>query len=150
MKHEFTIRVYGILVDEHKGVLVTDEADYERRFTKFPGGGLHWGEGTKDCLHREWNEELGQEIEIVSHLYTTEFFQQSAFNPEKQVICIFYIVKAVSDPKHPVSGKPFDFDKDADHAQSFRWVPWKDFSEDVFTFPIEKAVARLVMNIYKK
>ena len=74
----FTIRVYGILLDEAKGILVADEFQSGKRFTKFPGGGLELGEGTKECLIREWKEELEQEIEVTEHLYTTDFFQISA------------------------------------------------------------------------
>ena len=43
----FTIRVYGLLL--HGGaVLVADELIKGRRITKFPGGGLEYGEGLKD------------------------------------------------------------------------------------------------------
>ena len=45
----FTIRVYGILL--HKGcVLVCDELIKGRHITKFPGGGLEFGEGLKHGL----------------------------------------------------------------------------------------------------
>jgi hypothetical protein len=48
----FTIRVYGLLI--HNGfMLVSDELIRGHRITKFPGGGLEFGEGTKDCLIRE-------------------------------------------------------------------------------------------------
>ncbi|MBK9515443.1 MAG: NUDIX domain-containing protein [Flavobacteriales bacterium] len=56
----FTIRVYGLLL--HAGhVLVSDELIKGRRITKFPGGGLEYGEGLKDCLIREIREEIGIE-----------------------------------------------------------------------------------------
>jgi len=64
---KFTIRVYGILLDEAKGILVADEFQNGKRFTKFPGGGLEFGEGTRECLVREWKEELNQTIEIADH-----------------------------------------------------------------------------------
>ena len=35
---QFTIRVYGILVDAARGVLVADEYQEGQSFTKFPGG----------------------------------------------------------------------------------------------------------------
>ena len=49
----FTIRVYGIMLDDEKGVLITDEFENGKRFSKFPGGGLELGEGIRDCLLRE-------------------------------------------------------------------------------------------------
>ena len=55
----FTIRVYGILVNQEKQVLVSDEKIRGEYYTKFPGGGMEFGEGTRDCLKREFMEENG-------------------------------------------------------------------------------------------
>lgn len=33
---------------------------------QFPGGGLEFGEGVEDCLHREIREELGVDIKIIA------------------------------------------------------------------------------------
>ena len=44
------IRVYGIIINDENQVLLSDELRFGNAFTKFPGGGLEWGEGTKDCL----------------------------------------------------------------------------------------------------
>jgi hypothetical protein len=43
-----------------------------------------------------------------------------------------------------ISDVPFDFSGDIDPAQSFRWIDWKDFSEEVMTFPIDKLVAGIL------
>ena len=51
----FTLRVYGLLMHEGR-VLVSDELIKGQRITKFPGGGLEYGEGLKDCLVREIRE----------------------------------------------------------------------------------------------
>ena len=75
----FTIRVYGLLFHEGR-VLVSDELIRGRRITKFPGGGLEFGEGLKDCLVREIREEMGLEALDPQHFYTTDFFQQSSFH----------------------------------------------------------------------
>jgi len=145
----FTIRVYGILTDAQKGVLVTDELENGRRFTKFPGGGLELGEGIKDCLLREWQEELNQSIEIIEHIYTTDFYQPSAFHPDKQVISVYYRVKALDAPKVKITDIPFDFSGEKDPSQSFRWVQWEDLSEEVVTFPIDKLVTRMVKKLFR-
>ena len=58
----FNIRVYGILINDQNQVLVSDELIRGKHYTKFPGGGLEYGEGTRDCLKREFLEETGHEI----------------------------------------------------------------------------------------
>ena len=68
MVNNFTIRVYGIMINGRNEILVSDEIQNGKRFTKFPGGGLELGEGTHECLIREWREELNQSIKIVLHL----------------------------------------------------------------------------------
>ena len=109
----FNDRVYGILLGENKEVLVSDEFIRGGYFTKFPGGGLEFGEGTRDCLKREFKEEMDLEVQVTDHLYTTDFFQLSAFNPEKkqQIIAIYYFVKALEPIRAPLRTKPFDFDE---------------------------------------
>src|SRR5690349_3590440 len=72
-----TLRVYGILINEKNQVLVSDEYIRGGYFTKFPGGGLEFGEGTRDCLKREFIEEMGLRIEVDEHLYTTDIFMPS-------------------------------------------------------------------------
>ena len=91
----FTIRVYGICIDDDNRVLVSDEFIYGKYVTKFPGGGLQFGEGTIDCLKREMMEEAFQEVEVLEHFYTTHFFQPSAFDPTKQVMSIYYLMKFI-------------------------------------------------------
>ena len=55
----FNVRVYGVLLDKANRLLVSDEFIRGNYFTKLPGGGLEFGEGTRDCLKRELKEELG-------------------------------------------------------------------------------------------
>ena len=145
----FLIRVYGILLDERKGILISDEFEYGQRFSKFPGGGLELGEGIEDCLHREWKEELGQTIAIVRHYYTTGFFQVSAFNPRQQLISVYYLVKTLDEPVVKISATPFDFAGEKEGSQSFRWVALKDFSPNVVTFPVDKVVAEMICEGWK-
>ncbi len=45
---------------------------------KFPGGGLEYGEGVLECLHREFDEELNVKVDVVEHFYTQENFLVSA------------------------------------------------------------------------
>ena len=97
----FNLRVYGILLGSNMEVLVSDEFIRGNKYTKFPGGGLEFGEGTRDCLKREFMEEMNLEVRVTEHLYTTDFFQMSAFNPEDQIISIYYRVKALGEIRVP-------------------------------------------------
>src|SRR5690606_27435669 len=102
MTKRFNIRIYGLWINEQQAVLLSRELINGHTITKFPGGGLEWGEGTLDGLAREWKEELGIPISIVSHYYTTDFFQPSAYD-NSQVISIYYRVKpmeVISLPLH--------------------------------------------------
>jgi len=108
----FTIRVYGILLDTHQRILVSDEYIRGNYFTKFPGGGLELGEGTRDCLKREFKEETGLEVNIGNHIYTTDYYQVSAFNTKDQIISIYYYAQAQNEndlSNLRAKTKPFDF-----------------------------------------
>ena len=149
--NRFNLRVYGILINEKKQVLVSDEYIRGNYYTKFPGGGLEFGEGTRDCLKREFKEEMDLNVEIGEHLYTTDFFQMSAFNPEHQIISIYYLVKALEEIKAPLRDKLFDFDErqlavyaEKGETETFRFIDWQQFSEESVTLPIDKVVAQLV------
>jgi ADP-ribose pyrophosphatase YjhB (NUDIX family) len=98
----FTIRVYGVLLDETKRVLLSDEFIRGDYFTKFPGGGMEFGEGTRDCLKREFKEETGLDVMVGEHIYTTDYYQQSAFNPNDQIMSIYYFVHAENTSGLPV------------------------------------------------
>ena len=140
----FTIRVYGIFLNERQEVLLSDESYMGYRFTKFPGGGLEYGEGTLDCLKREIREETGCGIDIIRHFYTTDFFQESKFYPGMQVISIYYLARFTEPPCFTVSGKPFDFPEDAERGQSFRWIPLERLTPEDLTLPIDKKVAKML------
>lgn len=143
MNGKFIIRVYGILINDNKEVLLSDEYYKGVKITKFPGGGLNYGEGTIDCLKREALEEFGQPIEVIEHFYTTDFFQESFFHEKTQLISIFYRIKLLEPIKFKISNKPFDFEiKDGNF--SFRWKSIKNLEEEDFTFPVEKYVCKLL------
>lgn len=151
--HRFNLRVYGILINDKKQILVADEYIRGGLYTKFPGGGLEFGEGTRDCLKRELKEELGIEAEIGDHIYTTDYFQMSAFRPEDQIISIYYFARPLEDLKVPLRSKPFDFDEEqmqiyisTGETETFRLINWEDFSDETVSLPIDKIVARMIKN----
>jgi 8-oxo-dGTP diphosphatase len=140
----FNIRAYGFLIDEGK-ILVTDEFRLGILMTKFPGGGLKYGEGLIDCLKREFREELQTEIEIVSHYYTTDFFQATDLLPfESQLINIYYLVKTEKPWSFKTTEKKYDFPELADGAQCFRWMKIAELTEDDFTFPVDKLMVEKI------
>lgn len=140
--HRFNVRVYGLLIQNGK-VLVSDEFIKGHRITKFPGGGLEFGEGTIDCLKREFIEELDLDVEIVDHFYTTDFFVESAFAPNNQVISIYYTVKAKYDTDVIGSDTAHDYDE-KEGAQSFRWLSLNTITSDDLTLIIDKKVADML------
>ena len=152
----FNVRVYGILVNEHKQVLVSDEFIRGNYYTKFCGGGLEKGEGTIDCLKREFMEEMNLPVLVTEHLYTTDFYQQSAFNPAHQIISIYYRVKPLEEIKVPLRNAPFQFDEEqlkiyeaTGETETFRFIDWEQFSDESVSLPIDKLVARLIKETAK-
>lgn len=145
----FNIRVYGIIITESKQIVVADEFIRGAYITKFPGGGLEFGEGTRDCLKREIKEEMNLEVEIGDHLYTTDFYQMSAFNPAHQIISIYYFVKSLDPIAVEFKQTAFDFEPHqiADptgEAEVFRLIEWSDFTVDTVSLPIDKIVVNLL------
>jgi len=147
----FNIRVYGVLINDQKQVLVADELVRGMYLTKFPGGGLELGEGTRDCLKREFMEELNLDVETGDHIYTTDYFQQSAFNPAHQIISIYYYVIPKEKIKAPLRNKPFDFDEEqmkvyneTEETETFRFIDLDKLEPDQLTLPIDKIVATLI------
>ena len=145
--YKFNVRVYGILINENGELLVSDEFDFNFPHTKFPGGGLELGEGTRECLTREFMEECNLKIEVLEHIYTTDFYQKSAFN-DSQIISIYYKVNSLEEFKFPISNKVFDFKDNSNGQQSFRWISLKDFNADCMTLPIDKVVADIIIQKY--
>lgn len=135
-----TVRVYGLLL--HQGqVLVSDETIRGQRITKFPGGGLEFGEGTKDCLVREIREEMGLDAFDLKHFYTTDFFQQSSFHSGPMQVVSIYYTFVVRDPSliHTVT-KPFGGGAIALENEVFRWVPLVGAADQVLSLPIDRVV----------
>jgi 8-oxo-dGTP diphosphatase len=139
-ENRFNIRVYGLLINDRSEVLLSHEKRDQWEFTKFPGGGLEWGEGTVDCLKREFLEEMGLEIEVGELFYLTDYFQQSVFNKKDQLISVYYRVHADDIPDDICSieqrapGSP--------DCENFHWVSIAGLTEERVTFPIDKIVVK--------
>ncbi len=143
--YQFNVRVYGLLINANHQVLISDEQEYGMQFSKFPGGGLEYGEGLINGLKREFVEECNVEIDVINHFYTTDFFVKSAFN-DSQIISVYYLVKNVSPLNLMFKTVQFDFDGGGDVLQSFRWIDLANLTEDDVTFPTDKHVVKLLIN----
>lgn len=147
----FNIRVYGILINKKKQVLVSDERIKGIPYTKFPGGGLEYGEGTRDCLKREFMEEMNLAIEVGKHIYTTDYFQQSFFHPDHQIISIYYFVKPLEEITAGNSNAIFDFHEEGmkqfhayNTTENFRFINWDNLNEESVSLPIDKIVVGML------
>jgi 8-oxo-dGTP pyrophosphatase MutT (NUDIX family) len=152
----FTIRVYGLLIKDENKVLVSDELIRGNYYTKFPGGGLEFGEGTRECLAREFMEEMNLKVKVGDHLYTTDFFQISAFDNTHQIVSIYYWVHPLEELKVSLRDKDFDFDetqmevyRETGETETFRMIHLNDFGPDSVSLPIDKVVAEIVSRTYK-
>lgn len=147
----FNVRVYGILLDSEQRLLVSDEFIRGAYITKLPGGGLEFGEGTRDCLKREFKEETGLDVTVGEHFYTTDFFQISAFNQKDQIISIYYFVHTAETNVLETKTKPFDLSPEQTRdpngeSEVFRWIPWHELNQETVTLPIDKVVIELLKN----
>lgn len=147
----FNVRVYFLLIagasdatlarsaaglDPEDEVLVSDEVIAGRNCTKWPGGGLEFGEGPRECALREAREELGQDIVLGPLVHATGTFVRSAWRPEEQVLCHYYLARLEEPPGFPITEVPFSADSPA--AQTFRWERIGDFDGNALTFATDR------------
>ncbi|MFT5858597.1 MAG: 8-oxo-dGTP diphosphatase [Flavobacteriaceae bacterium] len=137
----YNIRVYAIILNDQDEILLSDERRNGHSFTKFPGGGMEWGEGMKDCLKRELEEEMGLSAIVGELLYVNDFFQKSAFRDTDQLISFYYLIdeinfEAIKCWEHPI---PM-----VDDGEAFRWVKRSELTQEMVTFPVDSIVVSLL------
>ena len=142
----FNVRAYFFLLRTSRGddkrpgaleVLLSDERIAGKLCTKWPGGGVEFGEGPMDCVRREAEEELGQSISVERLIHATGDFVRSAWRPREQVLCQYYLASLVGEARFRVAVAPFDLAPGAD--QSFRWVPLDDLLPEALTFATDRS-----------
>ena len=136
--NSFTIRVYGLLINKNKQVLISDEFRDGFSFTKFPGGGLEFGEGISSALMREYREEMELDITVESLFYVNDHLQISAFNNQMQLISFYYFVTTNEIENLTFDAYEIPLKK---NGEKQRWYPINNHLEDLLTFPLDKIVA---------
>jgi len=139
MRNDFTIRVYALVANQENEVLVMRETYRGIEFSKFPGGGLEWGEGILDTIKRELREELNLSGLEFTHFYTTDFFVESYFDTSTQVISVYYKVRT------PIAKNSVNIQVADTRLLSYKWIAFDDLTDDDVTFPIDKHVVRLLL-----
>lgn len=129
MIDKINVRVYACAIKDKK-VLTLFEEYAGQPLLKFPGGGLEYGEGLIDCLHREFDEELNVKIEIIDHFYTQENFLVSRFRENEQLLTIYYLVKILNEE---------DFLILDPCIEKTEWISI-DTETNPFSLPIDKVV----------
>jgi len=101
-------------------------------------------------------DRMNLHVAIGEHIYTTDFFVESAFNVAKQILAIYYFATALEPIKVPLRTVPFDFDEgqlkiysELEQTETFRFINWDDFSADSVTLPIDKIVASWIKEKYQ-
>lgn len=136
MSKPFNVRIYGLLIHNHR-LMILEEPFMGEIVKKFPGGGLEFGEGTRDCLKREFKEELNLDIRVGEHFYTQDFFMQSGLNPKEQILMIYYRVELADISQLHV---------EEDVIKKLIWIDLNQLSEDDLSLPADKRVTGILLN----
>lgn len=135
------VRVYGCAVKDSK-LLVLEEMYNGEKLVKLPGGGLEFGEGTLECLSREFAEELSLRIRIVEHFYTQEDFVVSRFRESEQLLTVYYLVEILNESELKIL---------ENSIQNVRWIELQESAEPL-PLPVDALVykrlcARFAANV---
>jgi len=124
----FNIRVYALCIVNNE--LLTLKEPYAGNIVvKLPGGGLEFGEGTADCLKREFKEELNLEITVDDAFYIQENFVPSLAKDSKQLLTLYFFATIIDLHNLEIIDK---------NIQEVNWIPLT--ANNPFTLPVDKIV----------
>lgn len=124
----FNIRVYALCIVNNE-LLTLKEPFAGNMVVKLPGGGLEFGEGTADCLKREFKEELNLEITVGDAFYIQEDFVPSLANDGKQLLTLYFFATITNLNSLETIDK---------NIQEVNWIPLT--ANNPFTLPVDKIV----------
>lgn len=124
----FNIRVYALCIVNNE-ILTLKEPFAGNMVVKLPGGGLEFGEGTADCLKREFKEELNLEITVGDAFYIQEDFVQSLAKDGKQLLTLYFFATIIDLHNLEIIDK---------NIQEVNWIPLT--ANNPFTLPVDKIV----------
>lgn len=131
MVDKINIRVYAIYLNSKQELMALDEGYAGEKLVKLPGGGLEFGEGTLECLHREFAEELNLKIKVLEHFYTQEEFLVSRFRENEQLLTIYYKVDILNLHELEILDNSIE---------NIKWISLQE--EDPLQLPIDQVVFR--------
>lgn len=130
---------------EKTQILISREHHHKLLMTKFPGGGLEFGEGLAEGLRRELMEELSLEANIGPLFYINDFFQASAFRATDQLLSVYYEVNPLEGKSFPQKFTPVHSSKE---DLEFFWISLQELHPERMSFPIDKWVVNMLRDRY--
>mgnify|MGYP006382300525 FL=1 len=124
----FNIRVYALCIVNNE-ILTLKEPFAGNMVVKLPGGGFEFGEGTADCLKREFKEELNLEITVDDAFYIQEDFVPSLAKDGKQLLTLYFFATIIDLYNLEIIDK---------NIQEVNWIPLT--ANNPFTLPVDKIV----------
>jgi len=135
----FNVRVYALCILNNK-LLTLKEPFAEKMVTKLPGGGLEFGEGTAECLKREFKEELNLQIEVGDAFYIQEHFVKSLAKDNKQLLMLYFYATILDSDNLQILDT---------NIQEVNWIAID--GENPFSLPVDQLVfKKLQSKLFKK
>lgn len=89
--NKLRIRVCGLLIEDDKILLVNHHSLNENGdFWAPPGGGMNYSESAEESLKREFQEEVGIDVDVVRFAFVHEYL-----SPPLHAIELFFVVNRV-------------------------------------------------------
>ncbi len=124
----FNIRVYALCIVNNK-LLTLKEPFAGNMVVKLLVGGLEFGEGTDDCLKREFKEELNLELTINDAFYIQEDFVSSLAKDGRQLLTLYFFATIKDLHNLEIIDK---------NIQEINWIPLS--ANNPFTLPVDQTV----------